>query len=88
MGNKKENDCCLMDRKGREDQSSREDQCQYQKGGWSQKGTQGGLAVHRSETKLVRSIIEGKENGSIANYYRFLLRPSKHNANNQVDNCK
>ena len=66
-----------MDKKGREDQSSREDQCQYQKGGWSQKGIQGGLAVHRSETKLVRSIIKGKENGSITDYYPLLLRPSK-----------
>ena len=62
-----------MDRKGREDQSSREDQCQYPKGEWSQKGTQGGLAFHRRETKLVRSIIRGKENGSIIDYYPLHL---------------
>ena len=67
----------MMGRKGREDQSSREDQCQYQKGGWSQKGTWGGLAVHIRETKLVHFTIEGKENGSITDYFPLLLRPSK-----------
>ena len=66
-----------MDRKGREDQSSREDQGQYPKGEWSQKGTHGGIAVHRRETKLARSTIEGKENGSITDYFPLLLRPSK-----------
>ena len=62
-----------MDRKEREDQSSREDQCQYPKGEWSQKGTRGGLAFHRRETKLVCSIIRGEENGSITDYYLLLL---------------
>ena len=62
-----------MDRKGREDQSSREDQCQYQKGKWSQKGTQKSFAFHRRETKLVHNIIRGKENGSITDYYPLLL---------------
>ena len=63
----------MMDRKGREDQSSREGQCQYQKGEWSQKGTQKGFAFRRRETRLVRSIIRGKENGSITDYYPLLL---------------
>ena len=64
-----------MGRKGREDQSSREGQCQcqYQKGKWSQKGAQKRLTFHRRETKLVRSIIRGKENGSIIDYYPLLL---------------
>ena len=66
-----------MDRKGREDQSSREDQCQYSKGEWSQKGTWGGLTFHRRETKLVRSTIKGKENVSITDYCPLLLRPLK-----------
>ena len=56
-----------MDKKGRENQSSREDQCQYQK------GTHGGFVFHRREIKLVRSIIKGKENGSITDYYPLLL---------------
>ena len=67
----------MSDGKKREDQSSREDQCQYQKGEWIQKRTQGGLAFHRSEVKLVCSIIEGKENESITDYCPLLLRPSK-----------
>ena len=62
-----------MDRKGRENQSSMEDQCQYQEAEWSQKGTQGGFAFHRRETKLVCSIIKGKENESITDYYSLLL---------------
>ena len=62
-----------MDRKGRKDQSSREDQCQYQKGEWSEKGTHGGFAFHRREIKLVRSIIKGKENVSITDYCPLLL---------------
>ena len=62
-----------MDRKEREDQSSREDQCQYPKGEWIQKGTRRGLVFHRRETKLVRSTIIGKENVSITDYYPLLL---------------
>ena len=62
-----------MGKTGREDQSSRDGQCQYQKGKWSQKGTQKGFAFHRRETKLVRSIIRGRENGSITDYYPLLL---------------
>ena len=58
-----------MGKKGREDQSSREDQCQYQKAEWSQKGTQGGFAFHRRETKLVRAIIKGEDNVSITDYH-------------------
>ena len=52
----------------------REYQCQYQKGEWSQKRTQGGLVFHTSEIKLVRSIIKDKENVSITDYYLLLLR--------------
>ena len=55
----------------------REDQCQYQKGEWSQKRTQGGLAFHRSEIKLVCSIIKDKENVSITDYCPLLLRSLK-----------
>ena len=62
----------MMDRKGREDQSLREDQCPYQKGKWSQKRTQKGFAFLRKETKLVHSIIRGKENGSITDYFPLL----------------
>ena len=62
----------MIGRKGREDQSSREGQCQYQKGKWSQKGTQKGFVFHRSETKLLRSIIKGQENGSITDYFSLL----------------
>ena len=62
-----------MGRKGREDQSSRVGQCQYQKGKWSQKRTQKGFVFRRRETKLVCSIIRGKENGSITDYYPLLL---------------
>ena len=61
-----------MGRKGKEDQSSREGQCQYQKVKWSQKGTHKGFVFCRRETKLVRSIIRGKENGSIIDYFPLL----------------
>ena len=61
-----------MGRKAREDQSSREGQCQYQNGEWSQKGTQKGFSFRRRETRLVRSIIKGQENGSITDYFPLL----------------
>ena len=61
-----------MGRKGKEDQSSREGQCQYQKGKWSQKGTQKGFVFCRREIRLVCSIIRGQENGSITNYFPLL----------------
>ena len=77
-----------MDRKGREDQSSREDQCQYQKGKWSQKGTKGGFVFHRRETKLVRSIIRGQENGSITDYFPLLLDLEEYNGDKQLGSCK
>ena len=50
----------------------REGQFQYQKSEWSQKGTQKGFAFHKRETKLVCSIIRGKENGSITDYFPLL----------------
>ena len=56
------------------DQFSREDQCQYQKGEWSQKRTQGGLVFHTSEINLLRSIIKDKEKISITDYCLLLLR--------------
>ena len=62
-----------MGKKGREDQSSREGQCQYQKGEWSQKGTQKGFVFHKKDTRMVRSIIRGQENGSITDYFPLLL---------------
>ena len=79
-----------MGRKGREDQSSREGQCQcqYQKGKWSQKGTQKGFVFRRSEIKLVRSIIRGKENGSITDYFPLLPNLQEHNGDKQLGNCK
>ena len=77
-----------MDRKGREDQSSREDQCQYQKGKWSQKGTQKGFVFRRSETKLVYSIIRGQENGSITDYFSLLPDLEEHNGDKQLGSRK
>ena len=77
-----------MGRKGREDQSSREGQCQYQKGKWSQKGTQKGFVFCRSKTKLVRSIIRGKENGSITDYFPLLPNLLEHNDDKQLRSCK
>ena len=66
-----------MGRKGKEDQSLRDGQCQYQyqKGKWSQKGTQKGFVFRRSETKLVRSITRGQENGNITDYFSLLPDP-------------
>ena len=61
-----------MGRKGREDQSSKEGQCRYQKDKWSQKGTQKSFVFRGSETKLVRSITRGWENDSITNYFSLL----------------
>ena len=61
-----------MGRKGKEDQSPREGQCQYQKSEWSQKVTQKGFAFCRREIRLVRSIIRGQENGSITDYFPLL----------------
>ena len=77
-----------MGRKGREDQSSREGQCRYQKGRWSQKGTQKSFVFRGSETKLVRSIIRGQENGSITDYFPLLPDLQEHNDDKQLGSRK
>ena len=73
-----------MGRKGKEDQSPREGQCQYQKGEWSQKGTQKGFAFCRREARLVRSIIRGHENGSIIDYFPLLPDLQEHNSDKKL----
>ena len=79
-----------MGRKGKEDQSPREGQCQcqYQKGEWSQKGTQKGFAFCRRETRLVRSIIRGQENGSITDYCPLHPNLQEHNGDKQLGSRK
>ena len=77
-----------MNRKGREDQSLREGQCRYQKGKWSQKGTQKSFVFRRSETKLVRSITRGQENGSITDYFPLLPDLQEHNGDKQLGSRK
>ena len=77
-----------MGRKGKEDQSSREGQCQYQKGKWSQKGTQKSFAFRKREIKMVRSIIRSQENGIITDYFPLLLDLQEHNGDKQLGRCK
>ena len=77
-----------MGRKGKEDQSPREGQCQYQKGEWSQKGTQKGFAFCRREARLVRSIIRGQGNGSITDYFPLLPDLQEHNSDKQLGSRK
>ena len=65
-----------------------EGQCQYQKGEWSQKGTQKGFAFCRREATLVRSIIRGQENGSITDYFPLLPDLQEHNGEKQLGSHK
>ena len=78
----------MMGRKGREDQSSREGQCRYQQGKWSQKGTQKGFSFCRREIRLVLSIIRGQENGSITDYFPLLPYLQEHNGDKKLGSRK